>query len=144
MTELQTYQNDPNDALLELGPADDDIMHWRAVMKGVPGTAYEGTSPCFIIHHSMRHDLPPRISSTPMNSSLTLYRRHLAPHHLNPAILPSLTPQNPLRHTNLPPKRRLQNRRNLSRPPENVLVARVHHFHHHDQYTPVAYERRAG
>jgi peroxin-4 len=42
MTELQTYQNDPNEALLELGPIDDDVMHWRAVMKGVVGTAYEG------------------------------------------------------------------------------------------------------
>jgi peroxin-4 len=44
MTELQSYQSDPNDALLELGPADDDVMHWRAVMTGVAGTAYEGTS----------------------------------------------------------------------------------------------------
>jgi peroxin-4 len=43
MTELQTYQSDPNEALLELGPADDDVMHWNAVMKGVVGTAYEGT-----------------------------------------------------------------------------------------------------
>jgi len=43
MTELQTYQNDPNEALLELGPIDDDVMHWRAVMKGIVGTAYEGT-----------------------------------------------------------------------------------------------------
>lgn len=43
MTELQTYQSDPNDALLELGPADEDIMNWRAVMTGVSGTAYEGT-----------------------------------------------------------------------------------------------------
>lgn len=42
MTELQTYQNDPNEALLELGPIDDDVMHWRAIMKGVVGTAYEG------------------------------------------------------------------------------------------------------
>lgn len=43
LTELQTYQSDPNDALVELGPVDDDeLMHWRAVMKGVPGTAYEG------------------------------------------------------------------------------------------------------
>lgn len=42
MTELQTYQSDPNEALLELGPVDDDVMHWRAVMKGVVGTAYEG------------------------------------------------------------------------------------------------------
>lgn len=52
MTELQTYQSDPNDALLELGPADDDVMHWRAVMKGVTGTAYEGTP-------SLHHPLPP-------------------------------------------------------------------------------------
>lgn len=44
MTEIQTYQSDPNEALLELGPADDDVMHWRAVMKGVTGTAYEGMS----------------------------------------------------------------------------------------------------
>jgi peroxin-4 len=43
MTELQTYQSDPNEALLELGPPDDDVMHWNAVMKGVVGTAYEGT-----------------------------------------------------------------------------------------------------
>lgn len=43
LTELQAYQSDPNDALLELGPADDDeLMVWRAVMKGVDGTAYEG------------------------------------------------------------------------------------------------------
>jgi peroxin-4 len=45
MTELQTYQNDPNEALLELGPIDDDVMHWRAVMKGVVDTAYEGMIP---------------------------------------------------------------------------------------------------
>jgi peroxin-4 len=43
MTELQAYQSDPNDALLDLGPADEDVMHWRAVMKGVAGTAYQGT-----------------------------------------------------------------------------------------------------
>jgi peroxin-4 len=44
LTELQTYQSDPNDALLQLGPVhDDELMHWQAVMKGVPGTAYEGT-----------------------------------------------------------------------------------------------------
>ncbi|KAF2646187.1 ubiquitin-conjugating enzyme E2 [Massarina eburnea CBS 473.64] len=43
LTELQTYQSDPNEALLELGPVDDDVLlHWRAVMKGVIGTAYEG------------------------------------------------------------------------------------------------------
>ena len=43
LTELQTYQSDPNDALLELGPIDDDdLLHWRAVMRGVEGTAYEG------------------------------------------------------------------------------------------------------
>jgi peroxin-4 len=44
LTELQKYQSDPNEALLELGPVnDDELMHWQAVMVGVPGTAYEGT-----------------------------------------------------------------------------------------------------
>jgi peroxin-4 len=43
MTELRKYDSDPNEALLELGLADEDVMHWRAVMKGVVGTAYEGT-----------------------------------------------------------------------------------------------------
>lgn len=42
LTELQSYQKDPNAELLDLGPADEDVMHWRAVMKGVEGTAYEG------------------------------------------------------------------------------------------------------
>jgi peroxin-4 len=53
MTELQAYQSDPNDALLDLGPADEDVMHWRAVMKGVAGTAYQGTttfSRCYNLH----------------------------------------------------------------------------------------------
>jgi len=44
LTELQTYQSEPNDALVELGPvSDSELTHWTAVMKGVPGTAYEGT-----------------------------------------------------------------------------------------------------
>lgn len=43
LKELQTYQEDPNDALLHLAPvSDDSLSHWQAVMKGVPGTAYEG------------------------------------------------------------------------------------------------------
>lgn len=42
MTELQTYQSNKNEVLYDLGPTDEDVMQWRAVMKGVPGTAYEG------------------------------------------------------------------------------------------------------
>ncbi|KAF2088030.1 ubiquitin-conjugating enzyme [Saccharata proteae CBS 121410] len=42
ITELRSYALEPNDALLHLGPAsDDELMKWTAVMKGVPGTAYE-------------------------------------------------------------------------------------------------------
>lgn len=62
MTELQTYQNDPNEALLELGPADDDVLHWRAVMKGVVGTAYEGTF-SISAHHRRIPPSPPTLSS---------------------------------------------------------------------------------
>jgi len=43
LSELKDYHSDPNDALLQLGPvSDEELMHWTAVMKGVPGTAYEG------------------------------------------------------------------------------------------------------
>ncbi|CAO2655329.1 Nn.00g103930.m01.CDS01 [Neocucurbitaria sp. VM-36] len=59
MTELRTYQSDPNEALLELGPADDDIMHWRAVMKGVIGTAYEGGQWLLDIRVPLEYPLSP-------------------------------------------------------------------------------------
>ncbi|KAF9736741.1 hypothetical protein PMIN06_003527 [Paraphaeosphaeria minitans] len=62
LTELQSYQSDPNDALLELGPIDDDeLMHWRAVMKGVPGTAYEGGRWALDIHIPNTYPLAPPI-----------------------------------------------------------------------------------
>jgi peroxin-4 len=45
LNELQTYNTDPNDALEHLGPvSDEELMHWTAIMVGVPGTAYEGIS----------------------------------------------------------------------------------------------------
>ncbi|KAI9680311.1 MAG: hypothetical protein M1829_001197 [Trizodia sp. TS-e1964] len=41
--ELEEYQHTPNDALLLLAPIhDEDLFRWGAVMKGVPGSAYEG------------------------------------------------------------------------------------------------------
>jgi len=43
--ELQSYEQEPSEALLQLGPvSDNELLHWTAVMKGVQGTAYEGTS----------------------------------------------------------------------------------------------------
>jgi peroxin-4 len=45
LNELQSYNSDPNDALEQLGPvSDEELMHWTAVMTGIRGTAYEGTS----------------------------------------------------------------------------------------------------
>ena len=52
--ELKDYQQDPNEALLELGPiSDDELMQWRAVLKGVEGTAYDGT-----VHLTHTHSIP--------------------------------------------------------------------------------------
>ncbi|KAF2126348.1 UBC-like protein [Dothidotthia symphoricarpi CBS 119687] len=59
MTELQTYQSDPNEALLELGPIEDDVLHWRAVMKGVIGTAYEDGRWLLDIHVPSAYPLVP-------------------------------------------------------------------------------------
>ncbi|GAB7340537.1 hypothetical protein MBLNU457_6953t2 [Dothideomycetes sp. NU457] len=41
--ELQSYENDPSPALAHLGPInDDELLHWTAILKGVPDTAYAG------------------------------------------------------------------------------------------------------
>ncbi|KAL9096058.1 MAG: hypothetical protein Q9165_001580 [Trypethelium subeluteriae] len=41
--ELQDYQHEPNEALVELGPvSDDELMRWSAVMRGGKDTSYEG------------------------------------------------------------------------------------------------------
>ncbi|KAG8626490.1 hypothetical protein KVT40_005435 [Elsinoe batatas] len=40
--EIQSYGQEPSEALIDLGPIhDDDLFHWSAVMRGVEGTAYE-------------------------------------------------------------------------------------------------------
>ncbi|KAJ6008958.1 hypothetical protein N7499_000997 [Penicillium canescens] len=40
--ELKDYSKSPNEALLHLGPVDDeDLLRWEAVLKGVNGTPYE-------------------------------------------------------------------------------------------------------
>ena len=44
LKELQDYTSNPNEALLHLGPInDEDLLHWEAVLKGVNGTPYEGS-----------------------------------------------------------------------------------------------------
>ena len=44
LQELQDYQHDPVEALVELGPAsDNELMRWTAIMKGGMDTSYEGT-----------------------------------------------------------------------------------------------------
>lgn len=40
--ELKAYHSTPNEALLHLGPVDEDLLRWEAVLKGVNGTPYEG------------------------------------------------------------------------------------------------------
>ncbi|RJE26847.1 ubiquitin conjugating enzyme [Aspergillus sclerotialis] len=42
LRELKDYSKSPNEALLHLGPVDeDDLLRWEAVLKGVPGSPYE-------------------------------------------------------------------------------------------------------
>lgn len=43
LRELKDYTKSPNEALLHLGPVnEEDLLHWEAVLKGVAGTPYEG------------------------------------------------------------------------------------------------------
>jgi peroxin-4 len=49
MKELKELQDEPNESCDRIGPvSDDELLHWQAVLRGVPGTAYEGSSPA---HH---------------------------------------------------------------------------------------------
>lgn len=113
MTELQTYQKDPNEELLDLGPADEDVMHWRAVMKGVEGTAYEGTR-TLSQRVFLSSILPTQRSFTDAKASiLTYHRRHMAPRHPHSRNIPQLTTFCALRDAYLPPERRFQDWRDL-------------------------------
>lgn len=113
MTELQTYQKDPNEELLDLGPADEDVMHWRAVMKGVEGTAYEGTPHSIAPSCSYHTQLPQRSFPEPSCKILTYFRRHMAPRHPRSPILSQLSTHRALRNTHLSPQCRLQDWRDL-------------------------------
>jgi len=43
--ELRSYEKDPSDALLHLGPInDEELTHWTAILKGVTGTAYQSNT----------------------------------------------------------------------------------------------------
>lgn len=42
--EVRSYEKDPSDALLHLGPINDQVLtHWTAILKGLPDTAYQST-----------------------------------------------------------------------------------------------------
>lgn len=44
LQELKKYAKEPNEALLHLGPIDEEnLLLWEAVLKGVDGSPYEGT-----------------------------------------------------------------------------------------------------
>jgi peroxin-4 len=46
LQELKKYAKEPNEALLHLGPIDEEnLLLWEAVLKGVVGSPYEGTIP---------------------------------------------------------------------------------------------------
>ncbi|OQD79587.1 hypothetical protein PENANT_c047G01038 [Penicillium antarcticum] len=70
--ELKDYSKSPNEALLHLGPVDDeDLLRWEAVLKGVNGTPWALA--------------PPNLNSTklsPLPTDNPLHDTHIAPKHL--------------------------------------------------------------
>lgn len=48
--ELRSYTSRLEECLEELEPVNqEDLLHWTAILKGVPGTPYERMSPIYII-----------------------------------------------------------------------------------------------
>jgi hypothetical protein len=133
LNELKSYQQDPNDALISLGPvSDSDLMNWSAVMKGVPGTAYEGT------HATSNQLLYAEIVCKTLNST---NRRRMGPVHKSSTNIPTLPPYDSLHNPNLPSKHPLPHWRNLPRPLEHKLDSRIHDFVHLNRHTPAVDER---
>lgn len=130
LRELKDYSKNPNEALLHLGPVDEeDLLRWEAVLKGVPGSPYEGSYPLLL--HSNLH---------PLTLTLTLTRRPLAPRHNNPPELPIKPAQNPLHDSNLTPEYLVHDRRDLFDLIDNrALEPRLYAFDHDDSDSPIAY-----
>lgn len=125
--ELKQYQDEPNPTLKSLGlKNEDDLFHWAAVMKGQPGTAYEGTSLATVRN---------------IFWNLIVYRRPLEPLHRMPSKLPSCSTQDILCHSNLPSKRPLQDWRDLPGLAQDFLVSGIHNQLHLDRNTSVVDER---
>ena len=108
--ELKGYTKSPNEALLHLGPVDeDDLLHWEAVLKGVKGTPYEG----------IPHSPNPNPCASPTlrykrNTNIKAHRRPLVPQHHASSELPPKPTEHPLPHAHLPPERILHDGRDLS------------------------------
>lgn len=48
--ELKEQTLEPPSFLVSVGPVSDaEILHWEAVMRGIPGTAYGGTTYSFML-----------------------------------------------------------------------------------------------
>ncbi|KAF4152553.1 hypothetical protein CNMCM8927_003395 [Aspergillus lentulus] len=72
LRELKDYTKSPNEALLHLGPVnEDDLLHWEAVLKGVKGTPYEGE-----LVNLAAGRRPPTDSISPSHSTRILFLRH--------------------------------------------------------------------
>lgn len=103
LQELKSIVEEPSPVLQSLSPASEaEILHWEAVMKGFPGTAYEGISPP--PQKPNRTDYPPNFSTNQPPS------RSVAPRHPHPALLPSRPTQDNLYDSDLPPECGFQDR----------------------------------
>ncbi|KAJ5306011.1 Ubiquitin-conjugating enzyme E2 pex4 [Penicillium antarcticum] len=123
--ELKDYSKSPNEALLHLGPVDDeDLLRWEAVLKGVNGTPYEGEShsifnpqpvpKSYSLSIAIFHSIPPPLLSRPqLAPQLTNVRWALAPPNLNSTKLSPLPTDNPLHDTHIAPKHLIQHGRDL-------------------------------
>jgi len=60
--EISSYKNDPNPALTYLAPADEsNLLHFRAGLRGIVGTPYEGGIWTVDIHVPENYPLAPPV-----------------------------------------------------------------------------------
>lgn len=94
LRELKDYTKSPNEALLHLGPVDeDDLLHWEAVLKGVKGTPYEG-NPYPTLPNPSLACLPACLPALPLG-----YTRNTNAEHRNPQAASGPSPSRSPRTT---------------------------------------------
>lgn len=128
LQEVKALQEEPNPALLSLGPAsDEDLFEWKAVMRGVVGTAYEG-------------ELNKEGNREIGLADVMMSRWSVEARYQRPLAVPPCAAQGRVPDADLPSQCAFQDGRDLPRSAQDQMDTCVYYLEHADRCESVADE----